>query len=532
VIFRKPYAFLIKNFMFIHVILLVLNVYLVLKTTELLIFFNELVVNPTFIVNYDMSSLVLNIFMFIIPIFIIGSSLLVLYLMKLKGKPITLYIYISMVYLVVLSIFYYSYININIIEVQLLDMRVIRANRDLVWGISILQTLAAVFTFIRATGFDVKKFNFASDLNSLDISEEDREEIELSLEVEPAFLVRKIKRRLRNIKYFYKENAFFSNIAIFIVLSILVGYQVINVFYSNRKYNTGELVVANSFNFKVSNAYLTNLDYRGDAILDNRQLLVVEYNFSNIEINNFDLDNLKLYSSNVEVRPALKHEKEVSDLGKLYNPLRPIIEDESYIIIYEVNKDFAKKNNEIILTEGFYRNGNYVYKDYVIKLKEKNIDVNNKNEIIESFKNNFISNGVTSYGSFFLEEVDFKDKFEINYNFCITRDECYLSKEYVVPLVKNENPKGIMKIVIENSNLKDIDFEDALVNNISLEYVKDNTNHVVKSGIRKLSPKNNFNSGTYYFEVDRNLIEADKITMSIKLRVNTYVLEYVKQVSE
>jgi hypothetical protein len=525
VIFRKPYAFLIKNFMFIHVILLVLNVYLVLKTTELLIFFNELVVNPTFIVNYDMSSLVLNIFMFIIPIFIIGSSLLVLYLMKLKGKPITLYIYISMVYLVVLSIFYYSYININIIEVQLLDMRVIRANRDLVWGISILQTLAAVFTFIRATGFDVKKFNFASDLNSLDISEEDREEIELSLEVEPAFLVRKVKRRLRNIKYFYKENAFFSNIAIFILLSILVGYQVINVFYSNRKYNTGELVVANSFNFKVSNAYLTNLDYRGDAILDNRQLLVVEYNFSNIEINNFDLDNLKLYSSNVEVRPALKHEKEVSDLGKLYNPLRPIIEDESYIIIYEVNKDFAKKNNEIILTEGFYRNGNYVYKDYVIKLKEKLIDEDAKTIKVEPFKDTDLTNGVSSYGVFKVEELFFNDQFEIDYNFCVSLTECYPSKEYVLPFIKNEEPKAIMKITIDNLGLKDIEFDNILTNNTNFEYIKDNITYSSVSQIRKLFPKNNFKSGTYYFEVDRGLIEADKIVMSIKFRVNTYVLE-------
>ena len=46
-ILKKPLAFLIKHFRFIHFLLVVVSVYLIYKTSAVLVFFNEYISSTT-----------------------------------------------------------------------------------------------------------------------------------------------------------------------------------------------------------------------------------------------------------------------------------------------------------------------------------------------------------------------------------------------------------------------------------------------------------------------------------------------------
>ena len=79
--------------------------------------------------------------------------------------------------------------------------------------------------FIRSLGFDVKKFNFKSDLKELEITDKDSEEIELNLNFQTYKAERTIRRFIRELKYYYLENKkviYIIGAALVIILGFLI----------------------------------------------------------------------------------------------------------------------------------------------------------------------------------------------------------------------------------------------------------------------------------------------------------------------
>ena len=86
-----------------------------------------------------------------------------------------------------------------------------------------LQFVTLCLTFARATGFDVKKFDFAHDLQQLNVDEKDNEEFEVDVELDTDKLFRKIRKKIRYAKYVYFENKFLIFLTLAIVLGLGVG---------------------------------------------------------------------------------------------------------------------------------------------------------------------------------------------------------------------------------------------------------------------------------------------------------------------
>src|SRR5699024_6072778 len=121
-------------------------------------------------------------------------------------------------------------------EGQLVSARIARAMSDVINIAFIAQIIASLMTFVRATGFDIKKFNFVKDLQELDIAVEDNEEFEVDVEVDTDRLKRDLKRRWRHMKYVYVENKLLINI---IAAVAVVGLGVFIFFKSgmaDKKY--------------------------------------------------------------------------------------------------------------------------------------------------------------------------------------------------------------------------------------------------------------------------------------------------------
>ena len=104
-VFKKPYAFLMKNFKIIHVILTIFSIYLIMRVNNILNFFELFIkgnINKVYAVEY------ISNFYIIVIILSIIISLIVLILMKYKKKPHLLYAILIAVYLAIGLVIGYS----------------------------------------------------------------------------------------------------------------------------------------------------------------------------------------------------------------------------------------------------------------------------------------------------------------------------------------------------------------------------------------------------------------------------------------
>ena len=87
-ILRKPYAFLIKYFKIIHIILFLIFTYLVFEIRNIYMFFVNYVKNNNFTYFEGIANEYMNPLVFFLIILIIAFAISVYELMKKKEKPI------------------------------------------------------------------------------------------------------------------------------------------------------------------------------------------------------------------------------------------------------------------------------------------------------------------------------------------------------------------------------------------------------------------------------------------------------------
>ena len=224
-ILRKPYAILIKHFKLIHVFLTLISVFLFLRCHDILNFINDYIINSGFIVEDYQLDKIMPFYLNIVVIFMIIFNVIVALLLKNKGKSITFYI-INIVFNVILLIsFIYSGSVFDTMQVKIVDTRIVRALRDLFTALDFILIISFIMYGFRATGFDVKKFNFTKDLIDLQIEEEDNEEVEVAVDIDINKIDRTRRKSFRMIKYFYLENKFICDIVlsgVFIIVFVLL----------------------------------------------------------------------------------------------------------------------------------------------------------------------------------------------------------------------------------------------------------------------------------------------------------------------
>ena len=111
-ILRRPYAFLIKHFRLIHLILFILLAFITYNANNVLDFFKEYIsANGNIEV---LSSNYINLFIYIVPVIIVGLSIMIYYLMKYKDKPKLFYIILIVVSILCTGIYTYLYLNMEV----------------------------------------------------------------------------------------------------------------------------------------------------------------------------------------------------------------------------------------------------------------------------------------------------------------------------------------------------------------------------------------------------------------------------------
>lgn len=367
-IIRKPYAFLIKNFRKIHIVLLLLSFYVFFKTFDVARFVNNFMAVGSYdLYSNPVTDHITGIMNIAILILFIGSCALLL-LLHHKKKPWKIYLFPFLTYLVLFFVlgmiksFFGSY-------TEVVDAADLRLSRDLLIIVMMGQLPAICIFIMRTFGLDVKKFDFNSDVEFLELSDEDREEIELSLNVDVNTFKRFYRRVLRNLGYFWKEHKIISSLIIIAFTGFVLTNAYTFFFVNHKSYKQGQVYKTDGFSIVVKDSFFTDKDYSGNVISKKQSNFVVVrvQVTNNKEARKIDTSNFHLRAWGVDYGTTeTTYGTEFSDLGKCISRSKTIQKDETldFIIVFKVSKKVSKNRFKL-----YYQESSGIYKLRKIKLK-------------------------------------------------------------------------------------------------------------------------------------------------------------------
>lgn len=447
-ILKKPYAFLIKYFRLIHIILS-LNIIIIISLFGNISGFFSQYVKGTIRGTIGLASTYINSNIYLLLILIIVFSLAMFLLMNKKEKPTILYITLFIYYLIILIMTIFATSILKSIEVASLTQQSSRAYRDIFLIISLPQYYFLVMSIIRGIGFDVKKFNFTKDLQELEIKSEDNEEFEFVLGTDTFKYKRKLRRVLRELKYYILENKFIFTVIISVIIATVSIILIINYNIFNKTYKVGSSGQVGNFNYELISAYETIYDYNGNIISAGNKYLILEMiitNKSSISqtLKNAQIhlkyDNLSLYN-----KPSLKNY--FIDIGHTYiGDEIPASSTNKYLFIFEISEETNAKNYYLnILKDVEHKKGEtkYNYSKFIINPQRFNVSVAKKpikiNQTIH-FGTTFFNNS-----SLNIKSAEVKSSYEYKYEIC--DEECTEYYDVIAP----SNPAEDSLLVLDYS---------------------------------------------------------------------------------
>lgn len=464
-ILKKPYAFFIKIFKPMHLLLFSVVLYLIYISNNVLKFLNSHMYSPEIVVEKSLIQTLIKDSFYAIPIIVMVLFLVLLTVMYKKNKPIVFYFVGIFSFLVVLVINVYSLNFLNILSEHIVSVKSIKLIHDLVLINMIIESIIVVVLFIRGVGLDFKKFDFSSDILRFDVSDSDREEFELNVNIDFAERKRKRKEKYRKIKYVYIENKLIINIFIILFLIVVFGTVGYVINKNSVKNKEGVFYSMENFSFKVNNTTLLNTDFRNNKITNNYLIII------NATINpNYDQQVLYLNDFSLNIgeqvfKPVKKYFDKLKDLGEFYDDTPIPSGGKTYLFVYEIPE-------KLILDDMSFR---YISEGKSIDIQLSPVKFSKKEQFLvnANIKEELIFEGDLNGVKIKVEDFEINEKFVIKYNYCISKDDCILSKEYLIPSLDENYDKVVLKLKLdyEKGEKKETStFYDFLNNYGGIEY--------------------------------------------------------------
>lgn len=389
-VFKKPYAFFIKYFRLINLILSILLIALGYKLYNLANVLNEIFNN--YISNYNSLSsnylgfsMYLSIFLIIIILF--GMFLL----LKYKKKPCKDYLF-SIMYIIIVVIYLLFIENVfSTLEKSVIEQTSLKLYSDISYLI-IIPLIYFILKFILIViGFNLKKFDFTKDIIELKQDEKDSEEIEIIFDKNTYKYKRGVNRTVRELKYYFLENKFFISI-IGSVIGVILFFPLfsLNIFNSN-KVNLNKNFVAGSLVYKFTEFSETKYDLNYKLINSANKYVIASVIIKNNtrEPQVINLQKIKLFYGDKSVYPNNFYNKYFYDLGTPYNDDK-ILSNESkkYILIFKVPNSYKSKNYKLKIYDKLtYEDGKSISNYKELKVKVKSLDKERKYKLINLNEN-------------------------------------------------------------------------------------------------------------------------------------------------
>ena len=532
-ILRKPYAFFIKYFKLLHAIIAVLVAFLLYRSFTLYNFFKAYVTDYSSALNDLNPRSLLNMYSFLMVLGVIIVIIILLSVMIYKKKPKFLYIYSLIVYIFVIVLFGVASPVLRDISASILDIRFSSALRDFFLIAVVLEVICLILYIVRSTGFDIKQFDFGSDLQKLDIDEKDSEEIEVALEFDKNKVNRKVRYNLRQLKYVYIENKFLINTIGIIALVILAFTIYLNIGVYSASYDQGSSFSASGVVMNVRDAYLTQNDPYGKKLTDD-MIVIIKMDIKSQGGVGQDLNtglttlivNDKSYGQNNN------YAKELFDLGNPYTRQSLSDEFQSYILAFVVPYDEAKDQMVLKFNDNVsYVKGEIGAKNIFVTLKPTNLSGSIDGGTKKLGEEEVFENSVLGGSSIKINSYEVSDKFKFNYSYCYGTNKCIDSSEYVTSTATGNYFKTLMKLDVDfsidkNINSLDISTFTNFLNTFgTINYKVNNNWNSNRINTQVIKPKVAKTDGNYYIEVPSEIKNASEINLTFKIR--NYVYKYI-----
>ena len=511
-IIKKPYAFLIKYFRKIHIALIIIGAYVLFKSVKTLLFINEFMSEREYNAYSNPITKHLNTpFKIAVLVMAVGSAAILL-LLKHKGKPWKLYLipmitYIALYFTTGIISSYFT------VYTKIVDLSNLRLSNDFFFIGMLCQVPSLCVFILRVLGLDLKTFNFRDDLDELELTEADKEEIELGLSIDVYTFIRFGRRIWRNAGYFYEEHKLICKAAAVIIALIFLKSTYQFVFVENRVYRQGQAYDINGYTMKVTNSYFTDKDVHGQLITKDANFVIVEYEVTNhrenrsLDTSFFHIKAGKKVFGSTEVLYA----SEFQDLGQAYKKVQKIKRDETlkFIIIYKVSKKYRKSRFYM-----YYQELGGESKARKIKLKIKNLS---KMEEPQKIKNGdfFDIKAYNFEDSIAFDDFELSDSIEYRTNTCTTTN-CELDSKTM------DAPNGYQAMILNfaSDNFESKNMIDFLTKYGKIEY-KDSSGKLKSMDIDFLI-KRKYLGKILYIKIPNNVAESKYIAIKIVLRTKTY----------
>lgn len=500
VVFKKPYGFLIKHFKLIHLILTGLYLYLAIKVNRILGYYNHFIQGTAS--KLDAMSYVTQNYIFAIVLSII-ICLVVYVLMRYKKKPRLFYLLLIAFYLVVAVMIQISYDGLYTIYISALETKTVRLYRDLLQILILVQYFSVVLVLIRGLGFDIKKFNFVADLQELNIDFSDEEEVELTLG-NTNHIQRKVHRGFREFKYYYFENKAFIHIVLVIVVLVAGSFLFVRKEVINKEYQENEVFSSEEFNFRVLNSFITNRGY-DNSIITNTDTSFVIVRMGLATRNGkkaLNTSNLVLKVNQNSYSSDKKYAARFVDLGSTYRG-QTIDGSQTYLFVYSIRNEDINGKMRLVYAE-----------DKTVYLNPVSLDTMDKavdyklSDVVDLSKSSMGS------GSFQISSYDIKDKFIYSYDYEI-RGEVHTGS-LTITSVQNV----ILHLEMTSDFPYGYDNYSFLSGYAKLRY-QIGEEEYVSSVFGDKTPGDY--KGGLYLVVDKEVMNATKIWLDIKVRNSQYI---------
>lgn len=535
-VLKKPYAFLIKHFRLIHLILALPLIYIVRKTHLIVNFFNSYVANSySFQTGSDISGLYISGFLLFSIFIIIAATLAIYYLLKYKEKPVKWYIFL-MVYYIFLFVMLFWYSNvISSMSKEIMQARSARLYRDISIIIYLPQYIFVVFVVLRAIGFNIKQFNFQSDLREMEITSEDNEEVEVGFEIDGYKTKRFLRRFKREFTYYLIENKLMVTVVV-----ILLMFSSILIYYNTRKsyditYKQGDVFMHQGFSINIKDSIITNLTYDGKKIDDKYYYLVLKANIINNmgEKAKISYDNLIINVNGENLIPTLDKSTYFVDYGAPYygDYIKPNI-DQDYALVYRLNKDQVKKSYKLKLLSSFKLRKNEVVTNYAI-INLTPVNVSKINDVSTAKLNEKLNFTNTNVGNTLLTITDFErtSSYTYEYESCYTKTNCTTRKDIVsVDYTKGSSTSSLLVLGYDLDLDKETSYAKFIKNELS--FFNDFASVKVGIGDRdveysviNVTPKNL--KDKVVLQVNGNILNSDHLDLYLTIRNKRYTINLV-----
>ena len=532
-ILRKPYAFFIKYFRIINLIMAVLMAILIYRTIVIGKFLTDYLQDYATASSDFMLGNYINFYSFLLVLVVIIFTIVVTSVMFVKDKPKKLYIFNLIVYIALLVLYGVDYSVMNNIYDRILDIRLTSALRDITYIAAGIQIISCIITIIRATGFDIKQFNFGSDLEELEIDVKDNEEFEVAVEFDKNKMKRNIRGKLREFKYFYVEHKFVVNVSA-IILVVIIGFTVFmtkSVYTAN--YKEAQSFVASNLSLNIKSSYLTQTDQNDKKIVsDDKTLVVVRIDVRKLtpdEVKRLNTGLITLQVGGNSYGQTSAYNEDLTDIGTPYTNDKLSVDFTNYILAFEIPKSLAEETMTLKINDNVsYIRGEIGAKNIYVKLKPMDLTDEKQTEEKKFTETVSFSGSVLGESTFTITQFEIGSKFKVEYPFCSKKDKCGTSYEYVTPTATGNYPKTLIKIngtfdEDESMNLNTMTNLYYFLNEFAtINYQVDGKWYSHKIDSKRIKPKLGKENGITYIEVNKNVEKATSVYFTFQVRNYNY----------